>query len=279
MQFLGGGVGKDVELLLGSERGKGDGRVIAGTVVVIGDLDAFGNQALRVCLLSAVHDGLLEVIDGGGKRVNGFLVSIVTHGTAHEPEGAVPGVTLTFLGIDQQMRNGQEHGDGGRVVVSARDVGRETTRHDASGCHEHVGARDERYDPQDRIDDLGPGKRQQPDEEDGDKANHAVEDDLVQQRSMRDDLGRRLGLGTHGVDMRGDDYLLAATRIVGDARGNVLGHDVLRDTTRTHLRQDGIVVVLGEIHEEATDDENQADDEHAERNARHEDADAGNDRT
>lgn len=115
MQFLGGGVGKDVELLLGSERGKGDGRVIAGTVVVIGDLDAFGNQALRVCLLSAVHDGLLEVIDGGGKRVDGFLVSIVTHGTAHEPEGAVPGVTLTFLGIDQQMRNGQEHGDGGRI--------------------------------------------------------------------------------------------------------------------------------------------------------------------
>ena len=117
------------------------------------------------------------------------------------------------------------------------------------------------------------------DEEDGDKANHAVEDDLVQQRSVRDDLGRRLGLGTHGVDMRGDDYLLAATRIVGDARGNVLGHDVLRDTTRTHLRQDGIVVVLGEIHEEATDEENQADDEHAERNARHEDADARNDRT
>lgn len=191
----------------------------------------------------------------------------------------IPHVTLALIGINEQTGDGEEHRDGRCVVIATRNVGRKAACDNAGSRGQHVNARNERDDPENRVDDLGPGKRQQPDEEHGDKPDHAIEDDLVQQRCMADELGRCLGLSTHGIDMRGDDDLLAATGVVGHARGHVLCHDVLRDAACAHLGENGIIVILGEVDEEAGAHEDETDDEHAERDAGHENANAGNDRT
>ena len=225
-----------------------------------------------------MDDGLVDIVNGRSERIYRLLVLDSSHEVTRQHGRTLPGETLALVGIDQQARDRQEHCDGRGVVIATRDVGREATGDDAGSRSEHENAGNERDHPQNRVDDFGPGKRQQPDEEHGNRADHAVEDNLVQQRRITDDLGRRLGLGTNGINMRGDDDLLATARITGDVVRDVFRHNVLRNAIRAHLGENGIAVVLGEVDEEASDHEDEADDEHGKRDAGDEDTDAGDDR-
>ena len=95
---------------------------------------------------------------------------------------------------------------------------------------------------------------------------------------MLHELRHDLGLGAHRVDVRHDDHL-AAARVARHRGRDVLGHDVLRDAAGAQLGQERIVVEFGVVDEHARSDEHDADDEHRQRDARHEDADSGNDRS